>query len=72
LSDAFANSSRFCFSKASSMFSWSAKSVFNSYINIKLVQYSNIASIRDDPYWTPRKNSLELIELSSINKVSLV
>ena len=26
-------------------------------------------SIRDDPYW---KNSLELIELSSINKVSLV
>ena len=29
-------------------------------------------SIRDDPYWTSRKNSLELIELSSINKVSLV
>ena len=28
--------------------------------------------IRDDPYWTSRKNSLELIELSSINKVSLV
>ena len=27
-------------------------------------------SIRDDPYWTSRKNSLELIELSSINKVS--
>jgi hypothetical protein len=26
----------------------------------------------DDPYWTTRKNSLELIELSSINKVSLV
>ena len=26
----------------------------------------------DDPYWTSRKNSLELIELSSINKVSLV
>ena len=25
-----------------------------------------------DPYWTSRKNSLELIELSSINKVSLV
>ena len=24
------------------------------------------------PYWTSRKNSLELIELSSINKVSLV
>ena len=27
---------------------------------------------RDDLYWTSRKNSLELIELSSINKVSLV
>ena len=26
----------------------------------------------DDPHWTSRKNSLELIELSSINKVSLV
>ena len=29
-------------------------------------------SIGDDPYWTSKKNSLELIELSSINKVSLV
>ena len=28
--------------------------------------------MRDYPYWTSRKNSLELIELSSINKVSLV
>ena len=33
---------------------------------------SYTGSIRDDPYWTSRKNSLELIELSSINKVSLV
>ena len=33
---------------------------------------SNTESIRDDSYWTSRKNSLELIELSSINKVSLV
>ena len=33
---------------------------------------SNTGSIRDDPYWTSGKNSLELIELSSINKVSLV
>ncbi len=33
---------------------------------------SNPGSIRDDPYWTSRKNSLELIELSSIDKVSLV
>ena len=32
----------------------------------------SVRSIRDDPYWTSRKNSLELIELSSINKVSLV
>jgi hypothetical protein len=29
-------------------------------------------SIRDDPYWISKENSLELIELSSINKVSLV
>ena len=28
--------------------------------------------MRDDPYWSSRKNSLELIQLSSINKVSLV
>ena len=28
--------------------------------------------MRDDPYWTSRESSLELIELSSINKVSLV
>jgi hypothetical protein len=28
--------------------------------------------IRDNPYWNSRKNSLELIELSGINKVSLV
>jgi hypothetical protein len=32
----------------------------------------NYGSIRDDPYWTSRKNSLELIEPSSMNKVSLV
>ena len=34
--------------------------------------HSNTESIRDDPYWSSRKNSLELIELSSINKFSLV
>ena len=33
---------------------------------------SNTGSIRDDSYWTSRKNSVELIKLSSINKVSLV
>jgi hypothetical protein len=32
----------------------------------------NTESIRDDLYGTSRENSLELIELSSINKVSLV
>ena len=31
---------------------------------------SNTGSIRDDPYWTSRKNSLVLVELSSINKFS--
>ena len=39
---------------------------------VSLVQVSscsNIESIRDDPYWTSRKKSLELIELSSINTV---
>jgi hypothetical protein len=33
---------------------------------------SNTGSIRDDPYGTSRQSSLELTELSSINKVSLV
>jgi hypothetical protein len=33
---------------------------------------SYTGSIRDDSSWISRKNSLELIELSSINKVSLV
>ncbi len=28
--------------------------------------------MRDDPYWTFGKNGLELIEISSSNKVSLV
>ena len=32
---------------------------------------SNTGSIRDDPYWTSRRNNLELIELSSINEISL-
>ena len=45
-----------------------------SSINIvSLVQVcSNTGSMTDDPYWTSRKNILELMELSSINKVSLV
>ena len=32
----------------------------------------NTESIRGDPYWISRKNSLVLIELFSVNKVSLV
>ena len=31
-----------------------------------------VVSIRDDPHWIFRKNCLELIDLSIINKVSLV
>ena len=42
-------------------------------VSLELVSFcSNTGSIRYDPYWTSRKNTLELIELSSINKVSLV
>ena len=33
---------------------------------------SKTGSIRDDPYRATRENSLELIDLSSTNKVSLV
>ena len=40
--------------------------------NHKFSTCSNTGSIRDDPYWTSRENSLELMELSSINKVSLI
>ena len=47
-----------------------------NYINKVSVVYvsscSNTGSIRDHPYWTSRENNLELMELSSINKVSLV
>ena len=40
--------------------------------NVKQTVHNGTGSIRDDPYWISSKNSLELIELSSINKVSLV
>ena len=36
------------------------------------VSCGNTESIRDYFYWTCKKNSLELIELSGMNKVSLV
>ena len=39
---------------------------------LRLSFCSNTGLIGDDPYWTSRKNSLELTEPSSINEVSLV
>ena len=36
-----------------------------------MISCSNTGSIGDDAYWTSRKNSLELVELSRINTVSL-
>ena len=44
----------------------------NTVSLVKVSFGSNTGSIKDDPYWISRKNSLELIEPSSINKVSLV
>jgi hypothetical protein len=41
-------------------------------LNSDILICNNTGSIRDDSYWTSRKNNLELIELSNINKVSLV
>ena len=42
-------------------------------VSLVLVSFcSNTGSIRDDPFWTSRKNNLERIELSSTNKISLV
>ena len=54
---------------------------FNTYKKIEIEykvyfslvsSYSNTGSIRDDPYWTSRKNSLELVKLSNINKLKLI
>ena len=41
-------------------------------ITVQVSSSSNSGSVRDDSYWTSRKNSLELIVLSGIIKVSLV
>ena len=51
-----------------------SRSLLKRCINYRtILNYcGNTGSINDDPYWTSRKNSLELIELSSVNKVSLV
>ena len=35
----------------------------------KVSSYSTTGSIRDDLYWTSRKKTAELIELSSLNKI---
>ena len=36
---------------------------------VEVFSCSNTGSIRDDLYWVSRKNSLEIIELSSIKLV---
>ena len=47
-------------------------SSINQVCLVKDSSCGNTGSIRDDLYWTSRKNSSELIELSSINEVRLV
>jgi hypothetical protein len=54
------------------LYIFSVSSADISPLSLYIVYVSSTGSIRDDPYWTSRENSLELIELSSINKVSLV
>ena len=44
----------------------------NKVSSVKVSSCSDTGLIRDDLCWISRKNSLELIELSSINTVSLV
>ena len=50
----------------------SLKENLRKTISTKCINICNTGSIRDGSYWISKKNSLELIELSSINKVSLV
>ena len=51
------------------------KSLITESKNSTLLHYvdscKNTRTARDDSYWTFRENSLELIKLSSIKKVSL-
>jgi hypothetical protein len=50
-----------------------SKYVYNVFSKIiGGVSVSETGPIREDPYWTSRENSLGLIKLSSVNKVSLV
>ena len=46
----------------------------SSINEVCLVQVSSCCTVskRDDPYWTSRKNSLDVIELSGIHKDRLV
>ena len=48
------------------------KKIASSVKHLRVSFCSNTGSIGDDLYWTSNKNSLELIDLSSTNKVSLV
>ena len=48
------------------------RTIYNKISLVQVSSCSNSGSIRGDPYWTSRKNSLELMELSSINKDSLI
>jgi hypothetical protein len=52
---------------------YSTSSRKNSFeVSVSFGFQTVITSIRDDPYWTSRENSFEPIEVSTINKVSLV
>ncbi len=46
--------------------------LFNCFLHIHISPCSTTEPVRENSCLTSRKNSLELIELSSINKVSLV
>ena len=45
---------------------------YTVHVNKDSVHCSNTGLITRDPYWTTRKSSLELIELSGSDKVSLI
>ncbi len=46
--------------------------VYSSFHSIFIATCAFYLYVKNHPYWTSRKNRSELIELSSINKVSLV
>ena len=64
---------RCCHHEAARCFCWSFESgkerddpCINKVRLVYVFSCSNTGSIRNDPYWTSRKNSVELIKLSSI------